>query len=109
MNNPLDLFAQKLRTERDRQEVTQSELAERVHMNVRTIIQIEKCKSSPQFETVAALAQEMNISLDAVIFPDMSTERISKTVVDFFAGKSEEEIQKYIALCRQADKFRENK
>ena len=27
-------------------------------------------------------------------------------VVDFFSGKSEEEIQKYILLCQQADAFK---
>ena len=29
--------------------------------------------------------------------------RVSKSVVDFFSDKSEEEIQKYIALCEQAE------
>ena len=65
MNNPLDLFAWKLRTERKRQHLTQKALAERLHMSVRTIIEIEKCKSNPKFETVALLAKELNISLDA--------------------------------------------
>ena len=52
MNNPLDLFAWKLRAERKRQHLTQKALAERLHMSVRTIIEIEKCKSnrdSPKF------------------------------------------------------------
>lgn len=40
MNNPLDLFAWKLRTERKRQHLTQKALAERLHMSVRTIIEI---------------------------------------------------------------------
>ena len=44
MNNPLDLFAWKLRSERKRQHLTQKALAERLHMSVRTIIEIEKCK-----------------------------------------------------------------
>lgn len=108
MNNPLDLFAWKLRSERKRQHLTQKALAERLHMSVRTIIEIEKCKSNPKFETVALLAKELNISLDAAIFPDMVTGTVSKTVVDFFAGKSEAEIQKYIALCKQAETFQKD-
>lgn len=108
MNNPLDLFAWKLRSERKRQHLTQKALAERLHMSVRTIIEIEACKSNPKFETVALLAKELNISLDATIFPDMITGTVSKTVVDFFNGKSEAEIQKYIALCRQAEAFQKN-
>ena len=72
MNNPLDLFAWKLRSERKRQHLTQKALAERLHMSVRTIIEIEKCKSNPKFETVA-------------------------------------EIQKYIALCKQAETLQKDK
>ncbi len=108
MNNPLDLFAWKLRTERKRQHLTQKALAERLHMSVRTIIEIEKCKSNPKFETVALLAKELNISLDAAIFPEMVNQTVSKTVVDFFAGKSEAEIEKYIALCKQAEAFQKD-
>lgn len=108
MNNPLDLFASALRTARKKQHLTQRDLAERLHMSVRTIIEIETCKSNPKFETVALLAKELNISLDAAVFPHMVSGAVSKTVVDFFAGKSEAEIQKYIALCRQAEAFQKN-
>ena len=41
MNNPLDLFAWKLRSERKRQHLTQKALAERLHMSVRTIIECQ--------------------------------------------------------------------
>lgn len=105
MNSPLDLFAWKVRTERKRKHLKQKNLAERLHMSVRTIIDLETGKSSPLFETVVLIAKELNISIDAAVFPDMVTGTISKTVVDFFAGKSEAEIQKYIALCKQAETF----
>lgn len=88
MNNPLDLFAWKLRTERKRQHLTQKALAERLHMSVRTIIEIEKCKSNPKFETVALLAKELNISLDAAIFPDMVTGTVSKRSLISSPGKA---------------------
>ena len=70
-------------------------------MNARTIIDLETCQSNPKFETVALVAQELNISVDAAIFPDMVNQTVSKTVVDFFAGKSEAEIEKYIANRRK--------
>ena len=87
MNNPLDLFAWKLRAERKRQHLTQKALAERLHMSVRTIIEIEKCKSNPKFETVALLAKELNISLDAAIFPDMVTGTVSRQSLISLRGK----------------------
>ena len=108
MNNPLDLFAWKVRSERKRQHLTQKQLAERLGMNPRTIIDLETCQSNPKFETVVLVAKELNISLDAVIFSDMVTTTVSKTVIDFFAGKSKAEIQKYIALCKQAETFQKD-
>lgn len=78
-------------------------------MSVRTTIEIERCKSSPRFETVATLARELDISLDAVVFQNIKTEGISKGVADLFSGKSEEENQKYISLCKQADTFKAEK
>lgn len=109
MKNPLDLFAADLRAARTKRNLTQQELADKLHMSVRTIIEIEKCKSSPRFETVATLARELNISLDAVVFQNLQSDTISKKVIDFFAGKSEDEIKKYITLCQQADTFKEHK
>ena len=51
--NFLDLFAQRLREKREQKKITQRELAERLNMCTRTVIEIEKCKSNPRFETVA--------------------------------------------------------
>lgn len=103
MQNPLDLFAERLRAARARRNITQRQLADKLNMSVRTIIELEKCNSSPRFETVAALAQEMNISLDAVVFQDMQSDTISKNVIDFFSGKSEKDVEKYLELCRHAE------
>lgn len=107
MNNPLDLFAWKVRSERKRQHLTQRKLAERLNMNARTIIDLETCQSNPKFETVALVAKELNISVDAAMV-GMVNQTVSKTVVDFFAGKSEAEIEKYIALCKQAEAFQKD-
>ena len=106
MQNILDLLGNTLRTERARKRLTQRELAERLHMSVRTIIEIEGCKSSPKFETIALLARELNVSLDAVVFQHAVTETVSKPVIDFFSGKSEADTLKYIALCEHADTLR---
>ena len=78
-------------------------------MSVRTIIEIELVRSNPRFETVALLSKELNISLDAIVFPDTATATVSKNVTNFFTGKSEAEIQKYITLCQQAEAFKTDK
>ena len=79
VNNPLDLFAWKVRSERKRRHLTQKQLAERLGMNPRTIIDLETCQSNPKFETVVLVAKELNISVDAAIFPEMVNQTVSKT------------------------------
>lgn len=104
--NFLDLFAQKLREKREQKKITQRELAERLNMCTRTVIEIEKCKSNPKFETVALISEEMDISLDGIVFHDRAPQTVAKCVLDYFAGKSEEESQRYIDLCMSADKLK---
>lgn len=104
--NFLDLFAQRLREKREQKKITQRELAERLNMCTRTVIEIEKCKSNPKFETVALISKEMRISLDAVVFHDEKPCEIPKVVADFFAGKSDAEVERYIALCQSAEKLK---
>lgn len=109
MQNPLDLFGAMVRAKRNEKRLTQHAVAEKLHMSVRTIIDIELCKSSPRFETVVALARELGISLDAIVFQNTKTDSISQSVVDFFFGKSEADARKYIALCEQAEAIRPEK
>ena len=104
--NFLDLFAQRLREKREQKKITQRELAERLNMCTRTVIEIEKCKSNPRFETVALISEEMNISLDGIVFHDQEPQTFAKCVADFFAGKSDAESQKYIDLRMSADKLK---
>lgn len=72
MKNPVDSFAAALRAARAKRHLTQRALADNLHMSVRTIIEIELGRSNPRFETVALLAEELNISLDAIEYSDAS-------------------------------------
>lgn len=108
MHNLLDDFASEVRRKRKIVGYTQRQLAEKLHMSIRTIQDLENGISNPKTETVLLIAQELNISIDAILFPELSTSTVSKTVVDFFAGKTEAEIQKYILLCQQAEQLKNN-
>ena len=90
---------------RKREKITQSELAEILHMSIRTIQDIENQKSNPKFETIVLICRELNISLDAVIFPEITNTHLSKSVIDFFAHKNETISKKYITLCEQIEQF----
>ena len=57
-------------------------------MSIRTVRDLENGIINPKAETILLIAKELNISIDAILFPELSTSTASKTVVDFFAGKS---------------------
>jgi len=46
------------------------------------------------------------LGFDVAVFQSIKTDGVSKSVIDFFSGKSEEETQKSILLCQQADTFK---
>jgi DNA-binding XRE family transcriptional regulator len=72
-------------------------------MSKRTIMDLENGKSSPRAETAFLIASELCISIDAIIFAQNGNPHtVSPAVLEFFSGKSREESDRYIALCRQA-------
>lgn len=104
MNNPLDEFGAKVRFEREVRGLTQKTLAEKLGMSHRTVMQAEICRSNPKFETVILLARELNISIDALVFPETtSPNSVPKCVYDFFKGKTDSEAQKLIELCKNIE------
>lgn len=110
MNNPLDEFGMKVRKEREARGLTQKQLAAKLGMSHRTVMQAEICRSNPKFETVVLLAQELNISLDALIFPETaSPNELPKCVYDYFKDKTEAEAQKLVGLCRQIEAVNDGK
>ena len=86
--NYVDFFAKELREKREARKTTQIELAEKLNMCSRTIIEIENRKSNPRFETVALIAKEMNISLDGIVFYDELPREIPKCVIDFLPERA---------------------
>jgi transcriptional regulator with XRE-family HTH domain len=74
-------------------------------MSIRTIQDIENQKSTPKFETIILICKELNISLDGVIFPEITNTYLSKSVLDFFAHKNDAVSKKYISLCEYIEDF----
>lgn len=105
MQDILDRFYEVVRRKRKRKHYTQRNLADRVHVSLRTIMDIENGHTVPRLDTVIAICLELDISLDAVFFPDSAASVYSKTASDFLEGKSEQEVQKYISPCQLIDEI----
>lgn len=48
----------------------------------------------------------MDIGLGGIVFHDRAPQAAAKCAADFFAGESDAEPQKHIALCMSADKLK---
>ena len=105
MQDVLDRFYEEVRRKRKRKHYTQRNLADRLHVSLRTIMDIENGHTVPRLDTVIAICLELDISLDAVLFPDAAASIYSKTASDFLVGKSELEIQKCISLCQYVEEL----
>lgn len=68
----LDLLAKAVREAREERGLSQRELARRLSMNTRTIMDLEICRSNPKGETIFLIARELHISLDAIAHADTS-------------------------------------
>ena len=62
----LDLLAKAVREAREERGLSQRELARKLSMNTRTIMDLEICRSNPKGETIFLIARELHISLDAI-------------------------------------------
>ena len=78
-------------------------------MSIRTLIHAEKGDGTPLFDTIARIAQKLDIYLDSILFPESNISAVPKCVVDFFSGMSAAEAQIYIDLCQQANLLKEKK
>ena len=70
MHDPIDEFGEKVLEKRKARDQTQRELAIKLGMSYRTVLQAETGQSIPRFDTVIILAQDLGISLDALVFPE---------------------------------------
>ena len=52
---------------RTRRDLSQNTLAERTHVSLRTISDIENYRANPRLDSLCSLASYLNISIDAVI------------------------------------------
>lgn len=106
MQDPIKAFGESVRVERARKNITQKDLAEKLNTSVRTVSKVENAQNSPRFETVAQFARELNISIDAIILEgSVHSDSLPRCAAEYFTGMSESRAEKYIELCRQADRL----
>ena len=109
METALDKLAKAVREAREKRGISQRELARKLNMNTRTVMDLEIGRSNPKGETIFLIANELNISLDAILYSGTAQPNaVSIDVLKFFSDKSEAEAEAYIQICRQIETLHPN-
>lgn len=109
MDDALEKFGSAVKKRREELGLTQVELGEKLGISYRTIMKVENFQSNCKFETIALLAQGLNISLDAVIFSSaLNADQIPKIAADFFTGMSPEKASRYVAILEEINNLIES-
>ena len=100
METALDKLAKAVREAREKRGISQRELARKLNMNTRTVMDLEIGRSNPKGETIFLIANELNISLDAILYSGTAQPNaVSIDVLKFFSDKSGTEAAAYIQIC----------
>ena len=89
-----------VRTARKRKGLTQAELAELIHSDKRTILNIENYRGNPKLDTLYDLVTKLEINPQEIFFPDISNrmEALNKFGI-ITASCSDEEIELILHVC----------
>lgn len=96
MQNVLDTFAAEVLRKRKAIGYTQRQLADKLHMSIRTIQDLEHGISNPKAETILLIARELDISIDAILFPNIVRGHISKPL---WISSPERVRQRFKSMC----------
>lgn len=108
MQTPIDKLANRVREARGEQDLSLTDLAEKLSMNSHTIMGFENGKTNPRAETVLLIAAALHISIDSVLYSESTMPNaVSAEVLEFFSNKSKEEAADYIAICRQIEAMKQ--
>ena len=95
---PLGDTVRKARTE---QGFTQASIAERVDIDSRTIINIERYKGNPTLEILYPLVRVLNIDPWDIFYPEMKHDESALRQIDLFLRNcSEEELNLLLPICQ---------
>lgn len=84
---------------RGKMHLTQSEVAARIDVDVRTVLNIENNKGNPKLEVLFPLVRALNMDTQEIFYPEMSRESISLVKLQQLVGEcSDEEAETLIPI-----------
>ena len=98
--NAIEALGSVIKDTRLRLGYTQSQVAEKAGVEVRTIMYIENGKTNPTWEIVFPLIRALEIDPRAVFYPELNREDEAMSHMQILLSKcSEDDIQSLIPIC----------
>lgn len=80
--------------------LTQSEVAERIDVDVRTVLKIENQKGNPKMEILFPLIRELRIDVNEVFYPELHEENPAMAQFQHFVSQcTEDEVLSLLPIC----------
>lgn len=98
--NAIEVLGRVIKDTRLRLGYTQSQVAEKAGVEVRTIMYIENGKTNPTWEVVFPLIRALEIDPRAIFYPELNRDDEAMAHIQILLSKcSEEDIQSLIPIC----------
>ncbi len=95
------ILGDRVKTERLKRGLTQVQLAERIHSNKRTIIDIENHRGNPKLETLFDLLTYLEIDPYTIFYPEPTTRSEALCQLELMLHDCpEEEIKMLVSICK---------
>ena len=100
MMNAINILGGVIRETRLRLGLTQSQVAERADVEVRTIMHIENGKTNPTWEIVFPLIRALEIDPRAIFYPELKREDEAMAHIQILLSRcSEDDTRSLIPIC----------
>jgi len=100
MLNYAEILGDIVRKARSGLELTQNEVAERIDVDVRTVMNIENHKGNPKLEVLFPLIRELKIDPSTIFYPEMEHNRVGiEHINQLLSTCSDEEIDALLVVC----------
>ena len=100
MYDPMQILGKVVKQARLERGLTQNDVAERIDVDVRTVLKIESQKGNPKMEILFPLIRELQIDPKEVFYPELQQENVALSQFQRFLSQcTEEEIQNLLPIC----------
>jgi len=100
MYDPMQLLGKAVKKARLERGLTQSDVAERIDVDVRTVLKIENQKGNPKMEILFPLIRELRIDVNGVFYPELHEETTAMAQFQRFVSQcTEDEILSILPIC----------